>query len=219
VHANGRSRTQIWQALERREVYGTSGDRILLWFNLLNAAEPVPMGGATRMERTPLFEVRAVGAFKQKPGCPEHSTSALSAERLQRLCKGECYNPSDERKRITRIEVVRIRPQVYRGEPLSHLIEDPWRVLNCGPGSAGCVVRFEDPEFAPGGRDTLYYVRAIEEPSPAVNAGHLRCKYDETGRCIEPRPCYGNYRSASDDDCLTQIEERAWSSPIYLDAG
>ena len=219
VHANGRSRTQIWQALERREVYGTSGDRILLWFNLLNAAEPVPMGGATRMERTPLFEVRALGAFKQKPGCPEHSTSALSAERLQRLCKGECYNPSDERKRITRIEVVRIRPQVYRGEPLSQLIEDPWRVLNCGPGSAGCVVRFEDPEFAPGGRDTLYYVRAIEEPSPAVNAGHLRCKYDETGRCIEPRPCYGNYRSAPDDDCLTQIEERAWSSPIYLDAG
>ena len=219
VHADGRSRKEIWDALKRKEIYGTSGDRILLWFNLLNADGPdVPMGGVTVMQRAPRFEVRAVGAFKQKPGCPDYSTTALSSERLQKLCKGECYNPSDERKLITRIEVVRIQPQISAGEPVAGLIEDPWRVFPCKPSQAGCVVQFEDPDFAALGRDTVYYVRAIEEASASVNAGQLRCKYDEVGRCVEVRPCYGGYRTDFSDDCLVRIEERAWSSPIYVDA-
>ncbi|HEY3190955.1 MAG TPA: DUF3604 domain-containing protein, partial [Solirubrobacteraceae bacterium] len=219
VHADGRSRDEVWQALRRREVYGTSGDRILLWFNLLNAAEgaPLPMGGAARMSDVPRFEVRAVGAFKQKPGCPDYSVRALSPDRLATLCRGECYNPSDERKLITRIEVIRIRPQRTPGEPVRQLIEDPWRRLPCPPSQAGCTVQFDDGDFPATARDTVYYVRAIEEPSPAVNGGQLRCERDEKGECLRAHPCYGDYRTPASDDCLTAIEERAWSSPIYVD--
>jgi hypothetical protein len=225
VHTEGRSREQIWDALKRKEVYGTSGDQILLWFHLLNAENPdgtlaaVPMGGEARITGTPRFEVRAVGAFEQKPGCPQATTDALSADRIEELCRGECFNPSDERKRITRIEVVRIRPQVRKDEPVRGLIDDPWKKLACDPSPNGCVVQFEDPDFATAGRDSVYYVRAIEEPSPAVNAGGLRCRSDESGRCIEVNPCRGDFRTAADDDCLATIEERAWSSPIFVDRG
>ena len=225
LHAVGRSRDAVWDALRRKEAYGTSGDRILLWFHWLNAEgadgtlASVPMGGEGRARAAPRFEVRAVGALRQQAGCPESSVAALGPEGLEKLCKGECHHPSDQRKGITRIEVVRIRPQLRPGEPVRELIEDPWRTLACEPSPNGCVVQFEDPDFAAAGRDTVYYVRAVEEPSPAVNAGNLRCRRDETGACLEVQPCHGDYRTSDTDDCTETIEERAWSSPIFVDAG
>ena len=180
VHASARSREAIWQALERRAVYGTSGPRILLWFDILNpggdAASPAPMGSETRMGEAPAFRVRAVGSLEQQPGCPEHSLRGLTGERLERLCSGECHNPSDQRRLVTRIEVIRIRPQILPGEPLEPLIEDPWRVFTCPADPAGCSVEFSDETFDVQARDTVYYVRAIEAPAPAINAGTLRCE-------------------------------------------
>jgi hypothetical protein len=161
--------------------------------------------------------VRAVGALRQAPGCPDSSASALGPERLEHLCRDECYNPTNERKLVTRIEVVRIRPQATPGEDVAGLIEDPWLVHACPADPAGCTFRFEDPDHASDARDALYYVRAIEEPSKAVNAGNLRCSYDDDGNCVEVAPCYGDFRTDEDDDCLAETEERAWSSPIYVD--
>jgi hypothetical protein len=79
------------------------------------------------------------------------------------------------------------------------------------------VVEFDDPEFAETGRDSVYYVRAIEEPTPTVNGGNLRTKFDEQGRAVEIDPCWGGYRTDPLDDCLADTEHRAWSSPIFVD--
>jgi hypothetical protein len=216
VHADGRDREAIWQAMQRKEVYGTSGPRILLWFDLLNApgGSPVPMGGTATLDTSPIFQVRAAGSFEQKPGCPADAADALAPDRLARLCQGECYHPSDRRRPITRIEIVRIRPQSSPREDVAALVEDPWKVLPCPPDSAGCRVAFTDEEFGPAGRDALYYARAIEAPSPAVAADPLGCRRDASGRCVELDPCFGR---PAEDDCLAETEERAWSSPIFVD--
>jgi hypothetical protein len=213
VQATGRDRGAIWDALQRREVYGTSGPRILLWLDLLNAPEgkPMPMGSEVSMGDAPIFQVRAVGSFEQKPGCPPDALDALGPERTQRLCQGECYNPGDLRRPITRIEVVRIRPG--DGPDAGKRIEDPWQVIRCPEDPVGCQAAFTDPEFTSSDRDVLYYVRAIEAPSGAVDANPLGCTYDAEGRCTKVDPCFGRPK---DDQCLSQIEERAWSSPIFV---
>ncbi len=219
VHADSRSRDGIWNALEARRVYGTSGERILLWFDLLNAPDgrARPMGSEVDGQRAPpRFRVTARGAFVQEPGCPDHVRAALGEARTASLCLDECYHPSDQRRTITRIEVVRIRAASAPGEPLAPLIEDPWRVLPCSGGAEGCRVEFADAAFGRDGRETIYYVRAIQEPTPAINAAGLRCERDENGRCVELAPCYGDERTSREDDCLAPFEERAWSSPIFL---
>ena len=216
VHASERNRESIWQALEARETYATSGPRILLWFDLLNpteaAPDPLPMGGAASMDREPIFEVRASGSREQLPGCDDEARQALGEDRLDRLCGGECFRPSDSRRNISRIEVVRIRPQASPTEELTPLIEDPWQSFECPPDPAGCAMRFSDPDFASAQRDAVYYVRAIEEPSDAVNGSTLGC---EGGPCDRMRRC--DPWAPDTEDCLGRVEERAWSSPIFVD--
>lgn len=216
VHAVGRDRQAIWEALQRREVYGTSGPRILLWFDLVNAPEgdTIPMGGSVTMEVAPTLVARAIGSFEQEPGCPADAAESMAPDRLARLCQGECYNPSDARRPITRIEVVRIRPQQSAEEEIADLIDDPWQVVYCPPSPEGCTATFTDYEFPNARRDTLYYARAIEIPRPAVNANPLKCQRDDSGRCVRVDPCFDR---PLDDDCLSMTEERAWSSPIFVD--
>ena len=112
---------------------------------------------------------------------------------------------------------MRIRPQIKKGEPTEPLVEDPWKTFHCPPDRGGCQVSFDDPDFLSVARDTVYYARAIEEKSPAVNADNLRCTYDAEGNCVSMNPCWGDWRTPDSDTCLGETEERAWSSPIYVD--
>jgi hypothetical protein len=162
----------------------------------------------------PTFRVRAAGSFEPLPGCPDSAVEALTPEGVEALCLGECHHPSDQRRPITRIEVVRIRPQQSEGEDIRPLIEDPWRRFDCPAAGEGCEVVFSDPAFGLDPRPTSYYVRAIEVATPTVNADPLSCEADDDGRCLAIDPCFDRQ---DDDDCLAPSEHRAWSSPIFVD--
>ncbi|MDE0884920.1 MAG: DUF3604 domain-containing protein [Myxococcota bacterium] len=215
VHSESRSREDVWEAMGRREVYGTSGPRILLWFDLLNTPEPgsgrSPMGSQLEMAVAPEFEVRALGSFEPRPGCPDWAREGLSPERITRLCQNECYFPGDERRSIAAIEIVRILPRTSLEESADDLIEDPWLRHECDPSPGGCVFRFSDDEFSGLGRDALYYARALEEAQPGILGRPLRPQRDESGKVVSVEVC------STGDDCRDPVQERAWSSPIFVD--
>lgn len=218
VHAKGRSRAAIWEAMQRRETYATSGQKILLWFHAVDGAGArTPMGSRVAGSAAPRFEVRATGALKQKPGCPDFAKTGLDEKRLAKLCGGECDNPSDERAKITRIEVVKIRPQARTDEDIATLVQDRFIVHQCEAREDGsCTFTFTDPSYAADKRDALYYVKAIQEAEPMINAEPLKCERDAAGKCVKVNLCYGDYRSGA-SACTAPAEPRAWSSPIYVD--
>lgn len=217
VHSAGRSRDAIWRALKRKEVYGTSGPRILLWFDLIaQGSKTYPMGSEHVLASNPRFRVRAAGARKQRSGCPDFAHAALGESRLERLCGGECFFPEGQREPIERIEVIKVIAQNQEDEPLESLVQDPWRVYACGANEV-CEIEVSDPDFAEDGRDVSYYARAIQAPSSTINGGGLRCEYDELGRCRATNPCDVDARTGAQDDCLAPAAHRAWSSPIYID--
>ncbi|VAW00061.1 FIG00764702: hypothetical protein [hydrothermal vent metagenome] len=216
VHSEGRSREEIWDALQRRETYATSGPRMLLWFNRIGEdGGEAPMGATVDASTSGTFKVTAIGSYKQKPGCPDFAVDALGGDRIESLCAGECYNPSDRRNLIERIEIIRIRPQASPEEQVTNLIDDPFLVHQCTSDETGCSFEFDDPDFASGARDVLYYARAIQEARPTINAEPIQCERDEEGSCIKATLCYGDWRSG-DAECTSMKDVRAWSSPIYL---
>ena len=67
AHSSSRSRESIWGALERKEVYATSGPRILLWFDAQTETRSLAMGSEVNAEQSPVFTVKAAGSLKQNP--------------------------------------------------------------------------------------------------------------------------------------------------------
>jgi len=215
VHAKAKTREAIWEALVNKNTYGTSGQRLLLWFDLINSTEgKMPMGSEVTQKHNPIFKIKAAGSPKLLPGCPEFTVAQMGTGFIEDVCDGQCYNPSSERYRIVRIEVIKIQQQQTMNENLSLLIQDPYKVFACPMDLEVCEATFTDLEYAHENRSAAYYVRAVQEETDAVNGNTVNCEYDENGKCIKINPCNPNT-----SDCLGRAEERAWSSPIYLSPG
>ena len=217
VHSEGRDRESIWNAMKRKEVFATTGHRILVWFDLIKDDINLPMGSVTEQITNPTFNVKAIGSFKQLPGCPDYVHEALSVRRLEKLADNECYNPSDERYSLLRIEIIRIMPQINSGEDPRNLVDDVWKSFECDPSNIECNIEFTDDDFENNSRDAVYYARVIEEDTLLVNGGNLRTTFDETGNAVSVDPCYGDFRTDYTEECLAPGGHRAWSSPIFID--
>ena len=201
VHAAGRDRRAIWDAMKRREVYAHVGRADP---PVVRAAERSTRGGRRwaaeasrgRGAALPGAGRGRAGAGGGLPGLRGARVSGPSGSR--QLCRGECNHP-EGRAAPHHAHRRGAHPSAGcgRGEPVEELIEDPWRQFACAPDPGGLRHRVRGPRF-PGGvrpRGGLLRAPRCRSRRRPSTPGHLRCKYDAEGNCIEVDPCYGDYRT------------------------
>jgi hypothetical protein len=207
VWAEENSRPSLFDALRRRETFGTSGTRISVRFfggwNLTPGlcgdprmlqtayARAVPMGGTLAARpagaAAPTFLVAAL----RDPGTAAHPGTPL--QRVQ-VIKGWIENGEAHQ-------------QIYdvAGDPTNGASADP---LTCEPRGSGhdslCAV-WTDPAFDPT-QPAFYYARAVENPT---------CRWS-TYVC-NALPADQQPKACHDPAVPTTIQERAWSSPVWYE--
>jgi hypothetical protein len=202
VWAEENSRDALFDAIRRKEVFGTSGPRIQPRFfggwdlpeDLCNAPDQVaqayelgvPMGGD--------LPERGAG------GAPRFLAAALAdaaGTPLQQLqvIKGWIDSDGAHRSKVFMVA----------GDPDNGAGVDLDTCATTGYGEQQLCAVWSDPAFEPS-QNALYYLRVVENPS---------CRYS-AWQCLELPP------EERPQDCESPavspiIQERAWSSPIWYD--
>ncbi len=204
VWAEENSREAIFEALRRRETYGTSGPRIAVRFfggwelptDLCETgdfvaradAAGVPMGGdlpAAAGAGAPRFAVSAL----RDPGSATHAGGLLQRVQIVKAWADEeglhqaVYDVAGSRDNGADVDLGTCEPR--------------------GPGLAAACGVWSDPDFDPT-RGAVYYARVVENPS---------CRYS-TRQCLAI-PEAERPPACSDPTVPRTIQERAWTSPIW----
>jgi hypothetical protein len=203
VWAEENSRDSVFDALQRREVFGTSGTRIQVRFfggwelpdlcasnDMVSDAYAagVPMGQTLPVNsgQAPMFFVSALAdpGTTTRPGTPLqriqivkgwHGGNGLFHERIHDVA-GNADNGADVSRQSCAIQ---------------------------GSGAAALCSVWQDPEFD-ASQSAVYYARVVENPSCRWNARQCAA-LPETER---PPQC-------ADSSIPWKIQERAWTSPIW----
>ena len=208
VWAEENSRDSIFDAMKRRETFGTSGPRITARFfggwdydsdlcgqpDLVERgyAQGVPMGGDLPQRPSDASAPRFVLSAMRDIGIPEHPGGLL--QRAQ-IVKGWVDDAGDFHQAIY---------DVAGGANGSGV-----DAATCQPRGAGhnslCQV-WSDPDFDPS-RNAVYYARVLENPS---------CRWSAI-QCLE-QPEEARSPSCDDPAVPHTIQERLWTSPIWYES-
>lgn len=202
VWAEENARDAIFDALSRKETYGTSGPRMTLRFFGGDEIDPaacsdpewvsaaytggVPMGGDLPVgTASPRFVVQAA----RDPGTEAHPGTRL--QRVQ-IIKGWIDADGEAHQAIY---------DAAGGD--NDATVDLGTCEPSGGGSETLCGVWEDPDFSPSER-AFYYARVVEDPS---------CRWSWY-QCLS-LPEAERPDTCSDPDVPQTIQERAWSSPIW----
>lgn len=201
VWAVENSRDAIFDALQRKETYGTSGPRIAVrlfggadiptdacerpdWVEI-GYRDGVPMGGRLSGDKAASSPTFVLSALADPGSATEPSTPLARAQ----IIKGWVDDAG------AHVEVI----DVAGGEPQGG-VDASCQPTGTGPTSL-CGV-WTDPNFDPNAR-AFYYARVVE--NPVCRWSNYDCRSG-----VQPRPL------ACDDPTLAEtISERAWTSPIF----
>ena len=206
VWAEENDRGALFDAIRRKEVFGTSGPRIRPRFfggwqlpaDLCDAPDRVARADAVAVPMGGDLPPRPAGS-----GEPSFLVAALA----------DAGTPSAPGNDLQRIQVVKgwvdaegnSRQAVYdvAGTPDNGAHVDPATCQPQGRGHRQLCSVWRDPDFDPA-RRAVYYARVVENPS---------CRYN-AWQCLA---LSGSDRPADCDDPAIpkQIQERAWTSPIW----
>ena len=197
VWAEENSRTSIFNALKRKEVYGTSGPRFLVRFFLGEGLD------------TNLCDHSDAVSYAYKNGIPMGSTSGSNLMSKARLFISASADPSLKHQYIEKLQVVKGR--IVDGEVItsvhdvmSHKPTDldlnSCKVIGTGVRSM-CTV-WDDPSFNQED-EAYYYVRVVANKS---------CRWSHN-LCLKN----SEYCEDSNSNIPKFIQERAWTSPIWLE--
>ena len=206
VWARDNTREAIFDALERREVYATTGPRISLrlfagWDfdqDLLERPDwvregyrsGVPMGGELRGADRRESPVLAIAAMKDPEGA--------NLDRVQ-VVKGWLDDDGSRRERVYDVAWSGDREVGSDGQlaAVGHTVDLASASYRNSIGAPQLQAVWRDPDFDPA-RPAFYYLRVLEIPTPRWIA------YDEA-----------RLGSAFPDDARRIDQQRAYSSPVW----
>ena len=236
ILAHHRTRDDLWQNLEDRNVYSTSGARIEIWARAVvnpGQAAVIKMGSESKSTRNPTFYLKAQGALKEDDTCPYDGEPTIQAhfsrEEFQRVCQSQCYRTLDARVPIARIEVVKVlqplTPEEAKMANLKRspdnpkgLILDPYFVAQFNQTQIDWS--WTDAKFdqEPAGRSVVYYFRLIQAPTPGYNCRPIAL-LDSGKSCsgMNPKPAElearVNPQNGAKPESLSAIADACYSDP------
>ncbi|MCP5042558.1 MAG: DUF3604 domain-containing protein [bacterium] len=211
VWAQENDRAALFDAMRRKEVFGTSGPRIV---PRLFAAWTLPEDLCGADDLVARADTAGVAMGGDLPPAPD-SSAAPSFLSLALADAGTLDFPGNP---LQRLQIIKgwidgdgeRRQAVYEvaGDPSNGASVDTDTCETSGEGFQQLCSVWTDPDFRPEQR-AVYYMRAVENPS---------CRYN-AWQCIglegKDRPA-----DCDDPDRKLVIQERAWTSPIwYTPAG
>ncbi|MCZ6640647.1 MAG: DUF3604 domain-containing protein [Gammaproteobacteria bacterium] len=205
VWADANTRGDIYDSFRRKETFATSGTRITLRFfasfefpealhdepNMAEIAYElgVPMGGDLLPgEGSPRFVVMVL-----------RDPASAPLERLQ-IIKG-WVNDGETFERVYDVacsDGLRVNSDTHRCPDNGARVDISDCSITQGVGASELSATWDDPDFDPG-QQAFYYARALENPTCRWST------WDAVRAGVPPR-----------DTLAKTIQERAWSSPIWI---